>query len=182
MFGVHRDWIKDAKDNQTTFLFDEWDRIKSITDCMENEYVYDYDNYNQTKTTYFLPENEPSENHYVETYDQWGRVVSRKGYPDGINEPKIIEEKYSYDLVGNLVKLTDARNKDTYFYYDVLNNLEKVKNALLEEVDYYYNEHVNFLTTSQYEEKTTYTNKKAYDERGLLEKQQEPDIQINPIL
>lgn len=56
-------------------------------------------------------------------------------YPNFVEQ---VEEKYEYDLVGNLTKLTDANNNSTLYSYDNLNQLTKVTNPLGEVTDYAY--------------------------------------------
>ena len=170
------DWVKDEKNNKTSYTFDSFGRIKTITDARQSVQKYEYDSYNRTMTTYFIPASAPAtqENHYVETYDQWGRIISRKGYPEGINSSKVVEEKYEYDIVGNLTKLTDARLYETLFQYDALNQLEKVTNAKGEEVEYNYTKLGTISSFKQYGEGKTYTTTNLYDERGLLLSKQGP--------
>lgn len=160
-------WIKDAQDRQTSCLIDEWGRVKTVTDPQGNRYQYDYDTYHNTKTTSFIPQGGGAENQYIETYDQRGRIISRKGYPDGMGGAAV-EETYEYDLLDNLTKLTDAGNKITWFQYDALGSLTKVTNALGEQADYEYNKLGNLIRTKQYQGTQTFENSKAYDERGAL--------------
>ncbi|SHL05470.1 DUF6531 domain-containing protein, partial [Desulforamulus aeronauticus] len=130
-------WAKDANGNKTNYVSDEWGRLKKVTNPQGNYHAFDYDIINRTKTTTFVPaDTGVAENHYVETYDQWGRTISRKGYPDRPGGPTTVEEKYEYDLAGNLTKLTDAKNNATRYGYDALNRLTKVTNALGETTDY----------------------------------------------
>ncbi len=166
-------WIKDAQDRQTNYEIDEWGRVETITDPQSNTYRYQYDIYHNTKTTSFIPQGGTEENQYVEAYDQRGRTISRKGYPEGIGGSPI-EETYAYDLADNLVQLTDARNKITQFQYDALDNLTKVINALEEETDYDYNKLGKLSKIDQYQDAQTFENSKAYDERGALISTQRP--------
>ncbi|MEL7568477.1 MAG: hypothetical protein AAGU27_26885 [Dehalobacterium sp.] len=92
----------------------------------------------------------------------------RKGYPDGINGPRILEEQYQYDLAGNLTWITDPRNNVAVFQYDALDRLEKVTDALGQKIDYQYNRLGNLSQTRQYEGGNTVVTLKQYDERGSL--------------
>ncbi len=170
--------VKDQKNNVTKYDIDEWDRLKSVTDAQNNKYIFTYDLYNRTKTTCFDPHTsgELVQNHYVEIYDQWGRTISKQGFPNGTptNPGDKIEIKYDYDLVGNLVKLTDGRNNNTHYQYDALNRLIKVINALNEQVDYTYDRLGNLSQIKQYDGIETFQTSKTYDERGLILSQQPP--------
>lgn len=157
----------------TSYDLDEWNRLESVTDDQGNMQEFVYDIYNRTKLTYFMPYGGTAENHYKEAYDQWGRIISRKGYPDGYGGTAI-EEQYGYDYLGNVTSLTDARNNTTQFQYDALNRLKKVINPLNEEVDYDYGRLGNLISVQQYEGTQTYTTTKTYDERGLLISKQPP--------
>jgi len=163
----------DAYDTQTNYTIDEWGRLQYVTDAEGNRQVVEYDPYNRTKNVYFLPFGGTAENQYTEEYDQWGRIIARKGYPDGIANPAI-QETYEYDLTGNLTKVTDARGNSSTFSYDQMNRLVKVINPLGEVVDVAYNRLGNLSQIQQYEGGNTFTITKLYDERGLLISQQPP--------
>ena len=165
--------VKDAQNNITGCDLDSWDRLTRVTDPQGNYHDFQYDIAARTKTTTFVPYGGAAENHYIEGYDQWGRTVSRRGFPDGING-QAIEDKYEYDLVGNLTKQTDPNNKVTQFDYDSLNRLTKVTNALNEVTDYAYDRLGNLTQSKQYEGATTFTTTRQYSERGKLTSKQLP--------
>jgi RHS repeat-associated protein len=168
-------WTKDANVNETDYLIDEWDRLKRVTDPQGNYYAYDYDIFNRTRTTTFVPlDTGTAENHYVETSDQWGRTTSRKGFPDGPGGPTVVEEKYEYDLVGNLTKLTDANNNATQYAYDALNRLNKITNPLGEVTDYDYDRLGDLTQIIQYQGTTAFSTINQYSERGALVSSQPP--------
>ncbi|MGI6712263.1 MAG: RHS repeat domain-containing protein [Bacillota bacterium] len=166
-------WSKDAQNRQTSYLIDEWGRVKTITDPQGNKYQYTYNIYRNTKNTFFLPYMGAAENHFTETYDQRGRIISRKGYPNG-SGGTVIEEKYEYDQLDNITKITDARNKNTRYQYDALGNLTKVINALNEQVDYEYNKQSKLSKIKQYQGTQIFQTQKIYDERGALISTQRP--------
>lgn len=168
-------WSKDARGYTTNYSFDEWGRIKSVTDAMDNQQKVTYDIYNRSKLASFLPyDSSTEENQYKENFDQWGRIIARTGYPNGINDSNIIQEKYEYDLVGNLTELKDARNNSTQFSYDGLNRLVKVINALGEIADYDYDRLGPLNLIKQYQGEQTFQTTKVYDERGLIISKQLP--------
>ncbi|WP_207650522.1 RHS repeat-associated core domain-containing protein, partial [Desulforamulus aeronauticus] len=167
--------MKDANGNKTNYVSDEWGRLKRVTNPQGNYHAFDYDIINRTKTTTFVPaDTGVAENHYVETYDQWGRTISRKGYPDRPGGPTTVEEKYEYDLAGNLTKLTDAKNNATRYGYDALNRLTKVTNALGETTDYDYDRLGDLSQINQYQGTITFPTEKQYSERGTMVSKQLP--------
>jgi RHS repeat-associated protein len=115
-----------------------------------------------------------AENHYLETCDQWGRTTSRKGFPDGPGGTTVVEEKYEYDLAGNLARLTDANNNDTLYDYDALNRLVKVTNPLGEATDYDYDRLGDLTQIIQYQGATAFPTVNQYSERGALVSKQPP--------
>lgn len=167
-------WSQDALGNRTDYQFDEWNRIATATDALGHQQIVEYDIFNRTKSTCFIPYGGTAENHYKEAYDQWGRLVSRQGFPDGSNGTNTVEETYEYDIIGNLLKFTDAKSNTTHFRYDALNRLTKVINALGEVTDYDYNRLGNLNLLKQYEGGKTFQTTKLYDERGLLTSQELP--------
>jgi len=158
----------------TSYVSDEWNRLQSITDTQGNQQLYEYDNYNRTKSVCFVPlDTRVAENHYIETYDQWGRTISEKGFPNGINQTPI-ETTYQYDLAGNLVASVDGRNNTTNYQYDQLNRLTQVTDALGQSADYTYDRLGGLSSLTQYEGTEEFTTAKGYDERGLLTTHAEP--------
>ena len=165
---------EDDQGNITSYVSDEWNRLQSITDTQGNQQFYEYDNYNRTKSVCFVPlDTGVAENHYIETYDQWGRTISEKGFPDGINQTPI-ETTYQYDLASNLVASVDGRNNTTNYQYDQLNRLTSVTDALGQSVDYTYDRLGGLSSLTQYEGIEEFTTDKGYDERGLLTSHGEP--------
>ncbi|MDF9409599.1 hypothetical protein L7E55_14770 [Pelotomaculum isophthalicicum JI] len=161
--------------NVTNYLSDEWGRLQKVTDPQGNYYNFDYDIINRTKTTTFVPvDTGVAENHYIETSDQWGRTISRKGFPDGPSGPTVVEEKYEYDSEGNLTRQTDANNNITLYGYDALNRLNKVTNALGETTDYDYDRLGDLTWIKQYQGTSTFSTVKQYSERGALVSKQPP--------
>ncbi|KAF1084288.1 tRNA(Glu)-specific nuclease WapA precursor [Sporotomaculum syntrophicum] len=167
-------WLKDANGNNTTYQSDEWGRLKKVTDPQGNYHALAYNLINRTKTTTFVPSDTGvAENHYVETSDQWDRTISRKGYPNGPGGAPV-EEKYAYDLAGNLTKQTDPNNNSTQYSYDALNQLTKVINPLGEITDYAYDRLGELTQIQQYQGATTFPTVQQYSERGVLVTKQPP--------
>lgn len=164
----------DPNDNETDYLFDEWDRLVAVTDTQGNQQVYQYNIGNRTNTSFFVPAGEVRENDYEETLDSRGRVAARRGFPNGINHTSMIEETYEYDLLGNCTKVTDPRGNSTSLEYDELNRLVAVENALGERSEYAYDQLGGISQVTQFDGPTQFNTSKQYDERGLLITKQEP--------
>ncbi|WP_198306625.1 RHS repeat-associated core domain-containing protein [Dehalobacterium formicoaceticum] len=163
---------KDPLQRETVYSIDEWDRLKSVTDVQGNKQFYEYDIVQQSKDTYFQPAGGSSENHYRECFDERGRIIERRAYP--VSGGPGVSESYTYDLLDNLIRLTDGKENQTDFHYDALGNVSSVTNALGENTDYAYN-HLNQISEiKQYENSQSIINSKAYDERGALLSQTRP--------
>lgn len=165
---------QDAQGNTTNWLSDPWNRLLCIIDPQGNQQLYEYNNYNRTVSSRFVPQATGiPENHHQETHDQWGRTISQKGFPVGIGQQPT-EVTYQYDLVGNLTVTTDGRGNSTTYRYDQLNRLVGVTDALGQNADYQYNRWGHLTKVSQYEEQEVFTTTKEYDERGLVTQKIEP--------
>ena len=111
------------------------------------------------------------------TYDQWGREISRSGYPDGWGQPNEVEETFEYDYLGNLIQYTDPENNQSQYQYDPLNRLIKVIDPLNQETGYDYDRLGNVSQVKQSEGLKDFITTKGYDERGLLTVKTEPEGQ-----
>ncbi len=159
---------QDARGNTTSWETDPWNRLLSITDPQGSRQLYEYNNYYRTVSSHFVPQDTGiPENHHQEAFDQWGRVISQKGFPSGISQAAI-EQTYQYDLVGNLTETTDGRGNTTIYRYDSLNRLVGVTDALEQDTDYEYNRLGQLAQVSQYEDQQEFITAKEYDERGLV--------------
>ncbi len=95
----------------------------------------------------------------------------------------MVEEKYDYDLAGNLARLTDANNNDTLYDYNALNKLNKVTNPLGEATDYDYDRLGDLTQIIQYQGATAFPTVKQYSERGaLVSKQGCEKMDSSPVL
>jgi RHS repeat-associated protein len=175
----------DPGSNQTDYQYDEMNRIKEVEDALGNRQHFEYDIVGRSKTTYLIPNGGSRQNDYTETTDQWGRVISKKAYPEGYEDPDVAEETYEYDLIGNMISRTDPENHTSQYEYDPLNRLISVTNALNETTDYEYDRLGGLKSQTQYEGSAEFVNSKGYDERGLLTSKSDPlgfaySYQYNP--
>ena len=104
--------------------------IKQVEDAQGNQQHFEYDIVGRSKTTYLIPNGGTRQNDYTETSDQWGQIISRMAYPEGYEDPDVVEETYEYDLAGNMISRIDPEEHSTHYEYDPLNRLISVTNAL----------------------------------------------------
>jgi RHS repeat-associated protein len=165
---------QDAQGNYTTWDSDAWDRLHSITDTQGNQQLYEYNNYNRTVSSRFVPQDTGiPENHHLVTYDKWGRIISQKGFPAGTGQAPIVVT-HNYDLVGNLTATTDGRGNTTNYHYDQLNRLLGITDALGQNTNYQYHRLSQLEQVIQYEGQEQFITAKEYDERGLATQYSEP--------
>lgn len=68
-----------------------------------------------------------------ETYDVWGRLVEVREHnvklqPDG-SKKEFITTRYEYDILGNLIKIIDVKNRDAFVHvFDLLGSKLRVEN------------------------------------------------------
>ncbi len=175
----------DPGSNQTDYQYDEMNRIKEVQDALGNQQHFEYDIVGRSKTTYLIPDGGTRQNDYTETSDQWGQIISRMAYPEGYEDPDVVEETYEYDLAGNMISRIDPEEHSTHYEYDPLNRLISVTNALNETTDYEYDRLGGLNSQTQYEGGTEFVTSKGYDERGILTSKSDPlgftySYQYNP--
>ncbi|MCI9627486.1 MAG: RHS repeat protein, partial [Clostridia bacterium] len=112
-----RDYGTAQKTQQVTY--DGWGRTLTATDRMGNVQKAAY---KSLRTDYsFVPVGTAAaENHYSELADMYGNVIETRSYPNGMSESNFVSQKYTYDLVGNVTKATDANGNVTTYAYDKL--------------------------------------------------------------
>lgn len=164
---------------KTSYNFDGWDRLLSVTDSLGNVSKLEYDLINRTKRSYMIPSGTTiPENDILETYDQWGRTVSKKGFPEGYAGTNVAEVRYEYDLIGNLTKTIDPKNAATTFAYDSKNQLTQVIDATNNKTDYIYTPLGQLEKNIQYEGVTPLSRTLTYDERGKITSKTEADGKV----
>ena len=94
----------------------------SITDALDNTYVYEYD-YAGDETLSYLNPSAP-ENHIRTKMDIWGNTIEQTAYPNGPSSPGLTET-YEYDIAGNLLSFTDPNGNETTMEYDAAGRLIK---------------------------------------------------------
>ena len=133
-----------------TYTFDSRGNVKTYTDTLGNETKYDYNqwgellsledaNGNETKFTYdaagnCIEKKTPEGLDIFYTYDNNYNITSVKTKVQG----KDVEEKYSYDAMGNVLTYTDAMGRVTTYTYDVLNRpvTEKTPDGITTSLEY----------------------------------------------
>ncbi|WP_342481452.1 RHS repeat-associated core domain-containing protein [Paenibacillus sp. FSL L8-0340] len=173
---------KDALSNEITVGYDAWGQQKSLTDSYRNVFVTNY-NLKQRKAVSYLTAAGTSEtmNYIEESYDPWGRVISKRTFRDWPNQSQPITERYSYDIIGNLTGYTDPMNHlneagvTTHYSYNALNQLTGVKDALNQTTRYSYdgNGQISKVTIQGKGESEQTLNTKSYNEIGLMTTKQD---------
>ncbi len=161
--------------NTLTYTYDGFDRITTATDKMGNVQNATYKSLSNTYT--FVPAGGTAENHYVENYDMYGRKISETVYPNGIYDTALTTS-YDYDLVGNVVKITDANGKVTQMEYDALNNPVTTIRADGSKVTQEYTKWGSVKTASRYDGEQPYTVSQTFDDRGLVETHRQNGLEI----
>ncbi|MBO5369074.1 MAG: RHS repeat protein, partial [Clostridia bacterium] len=131
--------VTDSLGDTVTTYYDGMGREVKIKDKFDNFHITEYnrsgDGAGFNVLAYFSTDSTGANKENVKeyTYDRLGRILSEKAYSDYPNN--FVESKYSYDLAGNVIGITDANgnlNKDGFTQtnaYDKLNRLISSKNA-----------------------------------------------------
>ncbi|WP_168123966.1 RHS repeat protein [Paenibacillus sp. HB172176] len=156
---------EDVLNRVTGYDYDEWNRQFQITypDLSTSTQIYDDINHTQTSTD--------AEGYRTKSYfDVLGRVLSQEetkptGIGSGTETNTLIS--YTYDYAGNVLTATDYLDPQntTAYSYDVLGQLATVTNAK-NEVTHYDYDLLGNLTQINYPDSTL--QQKTYDEIGRL--------------
>lgn len=112
--------------NTQTYEYDGLNRLVSVADKSGNKSKAVYKSLS-AEYSYVPAGSTTPENHFTSVFDIYGRKISEKTYPNGINGTPSTA-LYEYDLVGNLTKATDPNGNITeYFYDNVGNKIKTVK-------------------------------------------------------
>lgn len=151
--------------NTLTYTYDGFNRVTSVADYMGNTQNALY---NTLSVQYsFMPvDGEISENHCVINYDIYGNKISESIYPDGI-AAQPLTTYYEYDLLGNVTKITDAKNQVLSTEYDVLNNPVAITKPDGNRISYDYTKWNTIKSITQYDENQPYSIHETFDNRGL---------------
>ena len=155
----------DTSNNTMSFAYDGFGRVTSYTDRLGNTQNATY---KTLSTEYsFTPKGSSTqENNYVENFDIYGNKVSDTIYPDGLGGDSLTST-YEYDLLGNVLKITDANGKITSMTYDEVNNPTEIVLADGSNISYDYTKWNSVKTTTQYDGEQSYTISETFDDRGL---------------
>lgn len=173
-------YVIDTSGNVSTAAYDKWGRAFESTDAFGNLYRTDYDIIDRKNTSYLVASSDINafrssgqdslKRNVLETFsDQWGREISRKGYPNWPNRNAVVvQEDYTYDHSGNVLTYVDPNRNTTRYQYDRLNRLTSVQDALSQTTSYSYNKLGQLQSTTQTDGTKSWVTNKTYDETGLL--------------
>ncbi len=155
----------DTGSNTMTFGYDGFDRVTSYTDRLGNTQIAAYKSLS-TEYSFTPAESTAKENHYTENYDIYGNKILEKIYPNGISS-SAVTTSYEYDLVGNLVKTTDANGRITEISYDEVNNPVGIVMPDGNKISYDYTAWNSVRKTTQGDGDDKYAISETFDDRGL---------------
>jgi len=156
-------WTEDALGNRTNYAYDQWGRQNLISYSDEASASVAFDDINKIKTS------TDAEGYSIkEYYDDAGRTQTKEEIKkvNGETETTVLGT-FTYDNVGHVLTTLDnqtIKNITTYSY-DTLGNLQSVLNAKNESTSYQYDYLGNLLQVI-YPDAKTKLNK--YDEIGRL--------------
>lgn len=184
--------IENAKEKTATIDYDPMGRRESVTDALEHTTLYGYDLADRLLSVTVSPEPNV-DNTTTYEYDGLGNrtamidansIVTRYDYdslnrlhlvtenfvqagpesgPSLTDQPQNVMTTYTYDAVGNRIKITDGRGKETTFTYDTLYRLETETDAEGHETQYTYDAANRKVTLTDANEHSTQFDYDALD-------------------
>ncbi|GIP20642.1 polymorphic toxin-type HINT domain-containing protein [Paenibacillus sp. J22TS3] len=145
----------DAEGNKTSYKYDSLDRLVQTNYADGSKDLVDYDLINRTTTN-----TDASGYKMKETYDLLGQTVSIEEFN---NETNTVLEKRGYNLVGDVISVTDGKNQQTIYGYDGLGRTISVTDPKQQTTKYTYSLSGN-LTKIQLPDRSEIN--KQYDELG----------------
>ncbi len=163
--------------NTVTYTYDGLNRVKSVMDSLGNRQQAVYKNLS-TEYSFIPAGSTVSENHYTENYDMYGRKISESVYPNG-RTGEALTTSYEYDLLGNVLKITDANGKVTQTEYDKLNNPIKVTKADGSTVETEYTKWGTAKKVTQKDGNQPYSIAQTYNDGGKVTSHSQKGLAIN---
>ncbi|TYQ15501.1 UNVERIFIED_CONTAM: RHS repeat-associated protein [Acetivibrio alkalicellulosi] len=163
---------EDGKNNQTKYVYDEFDRLEYVINAKDEEITFTYDvNGNMTSQTdgrgYTTTYDYNAANLLIMRSDHGGRTGIEGNYTYDLK--KTVSYRYYPD--GSLRESTDRNEETTTYEYDIHGRLkeETVGNIA---ISYTYDDNGNQLTIAD----DTGTTVRAYDELGRVTSKTVPNI------
>ncbi|MBR5236910.1 MAG: hypothetical protein IKW06_06045 [Clostridia bacterium] len=173
----YQNWTDfDTETNTQSYTYDGFDRITSVTDKMGNAQKATYKSLSNEYS--FVPAgSSAAENHYIENYDMYGNKIAESVYPNGLSSSPLTTA-YQYDLVGNVIQVTDANGKITKTEYDALNNPISILQPDGNKIMYHYTKWGTVGTTTRYDGDQPYNITQTHDDRGLATSHRQTGLAI----
>ena len=168
--------VSGNSNNTMSFAYDGLNRVTSYTDRLGNTQNAAYKSLS-TEYSFTPAGSSIAENNYVENFDIYGNKISETVYPDGLGGDSLTST-YEYDLLGNVLKITDANGKITSMTYDEVNNPTEIVLADGSNVSYDYTKWNSVKTTTQYDGEQSYTISETFDDRGLATSHRQTGVEI----
>lgn len=157
------DRVTDDRGKLTKYEYDSVYRLKKIIDPLSHFKEFDYDLMSNLK--WFK---DALGNQTDFKYDDFNRLKEIE-YPAPTSGGTRLTEKYKYDLLGRVEKVTDTAGRDTIYTYNTALRENTITNPLLETTKIKYNQ--RFLTTEVQDARpspNTQAYTFGYDEIGRL--------------
>jgi RHS repeat-associated protein len=151
--------MTDERGKITNYEFDPQYRLKKITDPLTQVKEFGYD-LMSNMTSY----KDPLGNITDYRYDAFDRLKETEYPAASVGATRLIE-KFEYDTVGRIKKITDTANRDTNYAYDDVNRINTVTNPELETTTTKYNQR---LQTFEVKDAINQVYTFSYDPLGRL--------------
>lgn len=148
----------------TTYSYDLYDRLTSMTDTLGTTTSYSYDTLG--KITQEIVKNSQNQmlKHTTQTYNQRGDLLTQTLHDGAQTRTQTL----SYDALGNILTKTDTQGNQTSYSYDDLGRLESQTDPYGKTTSYSYDAAGRLIESSLSAEGKTIETNYSYDDDGRL--------------